>query len=89
MSIKCIKETYPDVYETIDKEALKWVFKSKRLLQEKFNKKFPRSPFQFVAQIKTERSSVLVNDKAEIRQVNKVAFLSWQTLKRLGCPTSF
>ena len=88
MSVKYIKENYSEAYETIDKEALRWVFKNKNLLREKFSKKFPRSPFRFVAQLKSKRGTLLVNNDAEIRRVDKVAFLNWETLKRLGCQSS-
>ncbi|MFA5397928.1 MAG: hypothetical protein WC346_18095 [Methanogenium sp.] len=89
MSVKYIKENYPETYPTMDEEALRWIFKNKNILREKFSKRFPKSPFLFVVQIKTERGTVLVNDEAEVKRVDKVAYLSWKTLRQLGCPTSF
>ena len=93
MSIKYIKENFSEIYKRVDKEALRWIFKNKRLLREKFSKKFPKSPSLFVVQIKTKRGSLLVydyeeHDYAEIRRVNNVAYLNLRTLKRLGCPIS-
>lgn len=87
MSIKYIKETYPEIYETVDNVALSWVFQNKKILKEKFTEKYQKSPFQFVVQVKTKRGSLLVADDGSIRPVNRVAYLRWNQIKKLGCPS--
>lgn len=85
LELRYIELTYPEVYSYSEKQ-LKWVFKSRKTLSENFAKKFPRSPFEFVAQIPTKRGTVLVTSDPSIKPVGKVAFLSWSVIKKMGCP---
>lgn len=86
MSIKEIKETYPEAYEKSNKKAISWIVKNKKILKEEFKSKHPKSPFEFVAQFATKNGSLLINNFGEIRANNKVSFLSIKDLAKLGCP---
>ncbi len=75
--------------KAVNEKALIWVMKNQKLLTEKFRNKFSKSPYGFVVQIKTKRGSVLFDDMGTIlKKTDRSAFLSWTTLKRLGCPSS-
>lgn len=86
MTIKQIKEDYPEIYEISDKKSISWVMKNRKLLTEEFKKKFPKSPYGFVVQIKTTRGTVLLNDEGEIKSTGKVSYLNLKQLKKLNCP---
>ena len=87
MSLKYIKETYPKVYEKADLDSLRWIMKNKSELTRVFKEKFPKSPFKFVAQFPTDRSSKLVTNTGDIKTVSNVSFLNLRFLKKMGMPT--
>ena len=87
MSLKYIKETYPEVYKKSNQSSLSWIMKNKKNLITSFTKKFPKSPFKFVAQFPTNRGSLLITNEGEVKSVNNVSFLNLNFLKRMGMPT--
>lgn len=89
MNITTFKSDYQDLYVNADKKALSWIFKNRKLLAEKFGKKFPKSPYEFVVQFKTEKGTLLLDNNAEVKSLNNVAYLTCTSLKKLGCPSSF
>jgi len=88
MTIKEIKEEYSDIYENLDKKAISWITKNKKVLKSEFKKKFPKSPYEFVAQFKTKRGTMLINNYGEIRKKGDVSYLTVKELKSLGCEIS-
>jgi len=89
MTIKEIKENYPEIYEISDKKAISWIIKNKKELKEHFKSAFPRSPYDFVAQFKTKRGTLLLNSEGEIKSTGKVSYLSVEYLStELECPIS-
>ena len=88
LKISDLKSSYD--LKLVNEKALSWVVKNQKLLTEKFSKNFTKSPSSFIAQIKTKRGSVLIDDMGSIlKKSDRSAYLTWTTLKRLGCPSSF
>jgi hypothetical protein len=88
MTIKEIKEAYPEVYEIADKKTISWVLKNKKVLTEKFKSDYPKSPFDFVVQITSEKGSFLLNNLGELKRKSDVSHINTNQLKKLGCPVS-
>ncbi len=81
-SVSFIIEHNKDINKTI----IKWIFKNKKMLTDKFKKEFPRSPFKYVIQFPHGKGTKLVDSDGIVSRTNNVAFLKWRIIKKMGCP---
>lgn len=89
---KAITSTLPE--GELSKNVVSWVAKNSKLLEAKFDAKFPRSKNKFNAQFKNadgRTRTLVINKTGEVKYDKESKYknvLTWQHVRRLGCPVA-
>jgi hypothetical protein len=78
----------------LSKDLVKWVASNSALLQEKFEKKYPRSRNKFNVQLKNRdgrNRTIVVTSTGDVKVDRTGGYknvLTWQNVRRIGAPAN-
>lgn len=90
---KAITSVLPKQTE-LSKDVVRWVAQNATLLQENFNKKYPRSKNKFNVQLKNSdgrNRTIILTSTGNVKLDKSSSYkniLTWQVVRSMGCPAS-